>query len=212
MLPLYYIVLTFIAFACYGPFIARAMRFRNRKNIRVEFFRAVLHELDNNNDNHEVLARIRSCYDDIRYRYENAGGIFTSLGDALGLLYNRRVQRGTAFDRSYGLKIDQTHLNRVHELRKILLDANPFADVSGRFRHFLDAAHRLYSSGNLPAGFQELAKLEQTIKETEHELRRQRDDNRKALVISIIGLVLTITFGLAPLITWLNKLLAGAGN
>ncbi len=190
----------------YGPLIGKFLRFHRRKAIRTEFFRAVLHEINNVPDDLEALRRIRCCYDDVKYRYASEGGIFTSLSDALGLFYNRHVQRGhQAFAASYKLKLEQKDLDRLQQLRLRLDEQEPFANVSVRFQHFLESAHRFYHGGHSEAGFRELAKLEQAIKETENDLRQRKEAGRISMGVSVAGIVLTIAFGLAPFVAHLSR-------
>jgi hypothetical protein len=207
----YYLPLLIILIAFYIPPLRSGVRFRERKGIRIEFFRAVLHELDTVQNDDDVLNRIRGCYEDVRYRYAAVGGIFTSLGDALGLFYNRFIQRGKKdFGKSYPLVVEQKHLDRIQALRNILRSQDPFADVSPKFQNLLHSAHRFYELGNVTHGLVELGKLEQMIKESENEARQRRDENHKAYLIAVTGVILTLIFGLAPLV--LGKANNGSGK
>ena len=108
-----------------------------------------------------------------------------------------------SWDIRYGfLTVTDEHKTRIYRIIKKMKEQEPFSSVSGKFRILLNSLRStLNNVQNSQPSVMSLEQLCQDIEMLENALHSEQHRYANSAKLSIVGVVLTIAFGIISLIT-----------
>lgn len=188
-------LMVLIVLIFYVPTGLIGLRRTKQKRARKDYFHAVLSILQRVDDDEEaveqaqvVFKKVSEQYPHVQSRYGNAVS-FTE-----DLLY--RIEAfGEGYKNAYGFTFTPNEVDRVAQMLVLMRERQPFGSVSSKYGNLLEMIRHALVTGNEDLGVSNLRQLADDIEVMESTLETQARRNYVSIMVSIVGVVLTLVFG-----------------
>lgn len=206
--PIYFIF-GLIVFLFYIPMGFYALNQWKKQHARRRFHKSVITIIEETSDDFDAIDRIKIAYRRICEIFPHVGTSTKSYGELLEDLYYRAIALpDKTVENAYGFKPTPELRSRIAKLIEAHRSIDPFASVSSKFGNLLLMTQRSIETKNEELGENSLGQLSQEIEVIERRIKTQEKQNFVSMVISVVGVILTVIFGaisLMPLIKEANK-------
>jgi ABC-type glycerol-3-phosphate transport system permease component len=203
--PILIMVVVLIVLIFYIPFILMIMKQLRAKDGRKDFYNAVLSIIDREQDNQKAVEQINIIFKklselntQIASRYKNSADLCEDL------LCRSESYGSTRFKNAYSLEFDNEKINRIIEIISILRSRQPFSSVSSKHGNLLNMIKHAFDTDNKDLASNNLIQLANDIEILESTIEIQDKRNQISMVISIVGVILTLVFGALSVIPLLS--------
>ena len=111
------------------------------------------------------------------------------------LLFRSEAYSPNMFKFHYKFEVSDIQKNKLIEIIRILRMRDPFASVSNKYSNFLNLINQAIEHNNIELGTSSLGQLADELEVTENTLKNQEKRNQITIMVSIIGVILTLVFG-----------------
>lgn len=176
------------------------------ENLKKRFFNGVNSVFERNSDNVKCIPELLTLYNRLMVKFPGAEKNYENLLEIVeDLLYYCDTRSKDNLKKQYGVEFDQIQRGRIVEIIYHLKNQNPFSSTSSKFNGLLMQINQAFELNNSPMGKSSLLQLSEDINLIENNLRSKEKDNLRSYIISIVGTILTIIFGVVSLIPLLKK-------
>jgi len=135
---------------------------------------------------------------------EMASNLFKNLQDVLThILYYYDCNSAGTFKWIFKIDKDKNIRNKIFSLIEILQKENPFSSLSYKDAELLGNINLALNSNNLEVGQITLQQLADELGLKESRIEVQQKRNKHSSIMSIIGVVLTVFFGVISILLFL---------
>ena len=172
---------------------------------RKDFYRAVLSVISREENNDKAVKQINIIFkkiseinSQVAKKYKNSADFCEDLLCRLESYGNKK------FKSIYSLEFDNEQINKIVEIITIMKSHQPFSSVSSNHGNLLNMIKHAFDTDNNDLGSHNLIQLANDIEVLESTIETQDKRNQVSMIISIVGVILTVVFGalsVIPLIT-----------
>lgn len=189
----------------YIPMLLLLLKRFRQKQARRLFFVAVKSILDRVPEDSQALEQVVIAYRKLSERFPHIALHYRSPRDFIEDYLFRTDSLGeSGFKSAYSFAVDKPLQQRMFNIISALRDRDPFAALSSSYGNLLSLIKQAVHSNNAELAQSSLKQLADELEITEKTIRSQDRRNTIAIVVSVVGAILTIAFGalsLVPLIT-----------
>lgn len=189
----------------YIPLLLMIMKQTRAKRGRKDFYNAVLSIIDRESDNQKAVEQINIVFKKLSELNSQVASKYNNSADLCEDLLCRSESYGNKrFKGVYSLEFDNEKINRIVEIISILKSRQPFSSVSSKHGNLLNMIKHAFDTDNKDLGSNNLIQLANDIEVLESTIETQDKRNQVSMVISIVGVILTLVFGalsVVPLLT-----------
>lgn len=172
------------------------LRVMKKKSARREFFHAVLSILQRVKDDSSAVEQIHIVFKKIAERYPHVSSTYKNATDFVeDLLYRVEAYGLKSFKDVYGFEFSDEQKDRIVSMIALMKARQPFSSVSSKYGNLLNMIKHAFDTTNPDLGTNNLQQLADDIEVLESTLDVQARRNQVAIIVSIIGVVLTLVFG-----------------
>jgi len=172
---------------------------------RRQFFHAVIAILQRVSDDQAVVEQIHIVFKKLAERFPYVSQTYKGATDFTeDLLYRSEAYREGAFKSAYGFELDNSQKDRIVRAIAIMKVSQPFSSISSKYGNLLNMIKHAFDTNNHDLGVNNLRQLADDIEVLESTIEVQARRNQVSIVVSIVGVILTIIFGalsIAPFFT-----------
>jgi hypothetical protein len=186
-----------LTFLFYGYFLYTAAKRSRSKIVRRDLFRATIAVLSNNEDDDSCIPQIELSFRKVTEKYpsemktlRSCVNVLESLVANYDMLGQKRVKSLFQVDVSVEMR------NRIYKITDRMKTLNPFASLDSRDANLLSTLQQAIGTRNLALGNTALRQLAEEIEVKESAIRTQENRSNTSFMVAIIGVVLTIVFGI----------------
>jgi hypothetical protein len=181
----------------YGLVIYTSLRTARSRMLLRRLFRAVVSVLNNNQNDDECIRQIELDFRKANERYPSEA---TNLRSCVNVLERLVFYYDTLGEKSFRNSFKQVDIsigirNRVFAIIDKMRAQNPFVSLDPKDANLLTTLQQAIGTSNTALGTSALRQLAEEIELKEGTIRTQESRYRLSLMITIIGVVLTIIFG-----------------
>lgn len=203
-------VASLIVVIFYIPLVMVMVKYTNARSGRKDFYTAVLSVLNREDDNKKAVDQINIIFkklsesnSQIAKKHNNSADLCEDLLWRFESYGKKRIKN------LYKIDFDNEQVNRIVEIISIMKLRQPFSSVSSKHGNLLNMIKHAFDIDNKDLGENNLIQLANDIEVLESTIESQDRRNQTSMVISIVGVILTIVFGalsIIPLISSSNAL------
>lgn len=192
----------------YVPLLLMIAKQSRAKRGRKDFYNAVLSIIGREKDNQKAVEQINIVFKKLSEINSQVSSKYKNSADLCEDLLCRSESYGNKrFKSLYSLEFDNEKIDRVVEIIFIMKSRQPFGSVSSKHGNLLNMIKHAFDTDNKDMGANNLVQLASDIEVLESTIETQNKRNQISMVISIVGVILTLVFGaisVVPLITASN--------
>lgn len=196
------IVFTLLICAFYIPLFVFMIKRKDMKRAKKKFFRGVISVFENCQEDKECVSQISLLYKRVSSKYNGITQEMRSTTDFMeDFLFTIDTIDAKDFKLSYDKEISKEFRQRVVNCINIMKQLQPFSSISSKEANLLNVIKQGIEMKNEELAINSLEQLADDIEIMEEGLRKQSNKNSNSFTLSIIGLVLTIFFGVVSIIS-----------
>lgn len=200
------LVFALIVTIFYVPFVIFMAKAFRKKQARGNFFRAVRSILGRVEDNEEAAAQITIMFKKIASSFPHIPSTYKNTADFLeDLLYRSDSFGSDRFKKLYSLEFSNGDKARVVSIINLMKVREPFASVSSKYVNLLNMTSQALDTGNADLGRNSLRQLADDIEVLEDALTSQGKRNQVSIVITVVGVILTLVFGALSIVPLIKR-------
>lgn len=190
----------------YIPLFLMVWRVMKQKRARREFFHALLAILQRVKDDNAAVEQVQIVFKKIAERYPHVSSTYKNATDfAEDLLYRVEAYEPKRYKDAYGFDFSDEQKDRVVNVIALMKARQPFSSVSSKYGNLLNMIKHAFSTSNPDLGTSNLQQLADDIEVLESTLDTQSKRNQISIVVSIVGVVLTLVFGALTVVQWVSQ-------
>lgn len=190
------IIIGLLSLLFYGYFIYLLYKRLEIREIEKRFFRAIVSVLESNQDESDNIEQIEIHFKKLRERYPTLSRSPKTAIDFLeDILYYLDTLREKKFKKRFGLEVTIETRKRITNIINEMKSRNPFVSLSREDANLLNDIKHAIETGNIDLGIRTLLQLTEEIKIKESNLRIQERRSITAILVAVIGAILTFVFG-----------------
>lgn len=191
----------------YIPLALMVIKFARQKRARKEFFHAVQSILGRVENDEDAVEQIYIVYKKLSERYPYVNLHYKNAGDFSEDLFCRSESFGKKiFKDAYGFDFSREEMDRVVKVIAIMKSRQPFSSVSSKYGNLLNMIKHAFDTSNKDLGVNNLRQLADDIEVLESTIDSQGRRNQISIVVSIVGVILTIVFGALTVFQFISPL------
>jgi hypothetical protein len=180
----------------YIPFLLFIVKQSRAKRGRKDFYNAVLSIIAREENNQKVVDQINIIFKKLSEINTQIVKQYKNSADLCEDLLCRSESYGRKrFKSLYSLEFDNDQINRIVEIITIMKSHQPFSSVSSKHGNLLNMIKHAFDTDNKDLGSNNLIQLANDIEVLESTIETQDKRNQISMVISIVGVILTVVFG-----------------
>lgn len=204
-------VLMFLAgafgFSIYIPFVLYLRRSSRIGFARRRFCRGVVAVLHGTDDLAVATAQIEVIFKNLEERYTAIKGRFRSVNDMIeDLLVALDTSDPKAFKAHYGMEVPSDFRGRLYRIRTLLKQEQPFATLTSKQAQLLTQLRGALETNNRDFGANLVTQLGTEFEVLEGNVRQQAQRGHITFLVSMVGAVLTLFFGLVSFLQFFAAL------
>jgi hypothetical protein len=185
----------------YGYLIIRIFKTKKKRLIYKGFFRAVISIVERTNNSKKIINEIKLNFRKLAEKNPSHKEIIRNPTDLLEeLVYNIDKQEPKRFKEIFGFEISLETRDKIIIVIDILKEENPFVSLPPKEGNLLTIIKQSIETNNTELGISSLNQLSDQIEILDSNMRIQEKRNINAYIVSVIGVLLTIVFGIITLI------------
>ncbi len=180
----------------YIPFLVLIVRQLIAKRGRKNFYNAVKSIIEREPGNSKAVEQINIIFKklselntQVAKKYKNSADLSEDL------LCRFETYGSKRFKSAYSLDFDNEQINRIIEILGIMKSHQPFSSVSSKHGNLLNMIKHAFDTDNKDLGSNNLIQLASDIEVLESTIETQDKRNQISMIISIVGVILTMVFG-----------------
>lgn len=190
----------------YLPLLLMMSRLMKKKRARREFFHAVQSILQRVMDDNASVEQIQIVFKKISERYPHVNSTYKNATDFVeDLLYRVEAFGEKRYKDLYGFEFSAEQKDRVVNAIALMKQRQPFSSVSSKYGNLLNMIKHAFDTANPELGTSNLRQLADDIEVLESTLHTQTRRNQMSIVVSIVGVVLTLVFGALTVVQWISQ-------
>lgn len=191
----------------YIPLGLMAIRVARQKRARKEFFHGMLSILQRVEDNEDAVEQIYIVYKKLSERHPYVSSRYKNAADFSEDLFCRSEAFGQKrFKEAYGFELAGEETDRIVEVISIMKSRQPFSSVSSKYGNLLNMIKHAFDTSNTDLGVNNLRQLADDIEVLESTIESQGKRNQISIIVSIVGVILTIVFGALTALQFITPL------
>jgi len=188
----------------YIPLLIFMMKTLKQKNARKQFFHATKSILERVESNDEAVKQIQIVFKKLTERHPYVRQAYKSAPDFLEDYLCRIESFGNErFKDAYKFDLDDAQKNRLIEIIDSIKSKQPFSTISSKYGNLLSMVSHAFDTDNHDLGKTNLRQLSDDIEVLESTIEQQSRTNQVSLVISVVGVILTVVFGALTVIQYI---------
>ncbi|MDR5659021.1 hypothetical protein RH915_05925 [Serpentinicella sp. ANB-PHB4] len=189
------ILFLLIIFVVYLPLFVITLKRIEMKLGKKKFFRGVISVFDNCTDDKYCVNQLNVLYKRVSSRYNIPA---QEMRSAIDLMEEFLINIDTThnFKELYGLEIKDNFRDRIVNCINIMRQLQPFSSISSKEANLLNVLKKGIETQNKELALNSLEQLADDIVILEEGLRKQSRHNTYSYILSVLGLILTLFFGL----------------
>lgn len=196
-----YYTLVPIVILFYGIIFYKFYQELRKKTIFKGFFRAVKNIVSSTNDIDQGISEINLNFRKLASSNSAVKDLIKNPTDLLEeLIFNIDNLTGAAFRRKFGFEIDAQTRGKIISYVTRLREENPYVSLPPKEGNLLAAIQEAFEIGNKEMGKNALIQLAEDIEIMDNNFKIQEKKNVSAYIVSVVGVILTIIFGIISLI------------
>jgi hypothetical protein len=169
------------------------------------FYRAVITVLERNPDDNKCVPEIFMAYKKLIEYSPRIKKAHRSAVDSMeDFLYKVDSTIPQKFKNTYELEVSQEVRKRMNNIILLMRQSEPFASISNKYSNLMNMLKNALNTGNKDLGTSMLDQLADDVEIMEHTIYAQQRVNSMSIMVSIIGVILTIIFGIISIVPLLN--------
>lgn len=147
-----------------------------------------------------MYKKLSDRYPYVSSRYKNAADFSEDLfcrAEAFG---------ASRFKDAYSLEFTGEHMDRIAIVISIMKSRQPFSSVSSKYGNLLSMIKHAFDTSNTDLGINNLKQLADDIEVMESTIHSQGKRNQISIVVSVVGVILTIIFGALTVIQFISPI------
>ncbi|MEJ1435951.1 MAG: hypothetical protein RPU61_01375 [Candidatus Sedimenticola sp. (ex Thyasira tokunagai)] len=194
----------------YIPLTLFMFKMMKQRRARVEFFRATKSILERVDKDDEAVKQIQIVYKKLTERYPYARNQYKSAPDFLEDYLCRIESFGNKrFKESYKFELNDPQKNRLVTIIEVFKSQQPYSTISSKYGNLLSMISHAFDTDNTDLGKTNLRQLSDDIEVLETTIEQQTKSNQISLVISVVGVILTVVFGALTVIQYVFPPVSG---
>ena len=202
------IIILSIIFVTLISFLAYIFVKQDSEDFMVKRFYMIIYHIYYNNNNYSI----QDLYEQINLNYEKLcqedilENKYTSVLDLLEtLIYNIDAFDNDKDFKKFFKNERNTEIRRfIIEICSYIKSINPFISISKKEADLLQSMQNALINNNESLGMNSLLQLSEEILYKEKVIIKQEKDNKRTTILSIVGVILTIFFGIISIIQFLG--------
>jgi hypothetical protein len=196
-----FFILALIVIIFYIPLAIMVFKVSQKRASRKLFFSGVFSVLTRVEDNTAALDQILIIYKKLAERFTYLGSSYKSATNFMeDLLCRLETFRESRFKEVYGIVFTNDYKSRVVDIIYKMKELQPFSSLSSKYGNLLNMIKHAIDTSNVDLGTSNLGQLADDIEVMESTIDSQAKKNRVSLVISAVGVILTLIFGAITLV------------
>jgi hypothetical protein len=180
----------------YIPLFLTLLKQSRAKKGRKDFYNAVLSVISRETNNDKAVEQINIIFKKLSEINSQVAKKYQNSADLCEDLLCRSESYGNKkFKSFYSLEFDNDQINRIVEIITIMKSHQPFSSVSSKHGNLLNMIKHAFDTDNKDLGSNNLIQLANDIEILESTIETQDKRNQVSMVISIVGVILTMVFG-----------------
>ena len=115
------------------------------------------------------------------------------------LVYHYDTFTDDRFESLFNVKKDMNIREYIYKLSKYIKEKEPFASIPAKEANLLNNINDALLKNNIDLGTVSLAQLSKELSSKEIEIKKMEKQNLIGTIVSIIGIILTVIFGILSL-------------
>lgn len=190
-----------ITFIIYAYFVFRIIRRIDIKSLKQKFFVAIISVLNNTENEEDRIKQLNLNFKKLSESYSNYSSELKSSLDLLeDMIFAIDTLGELKFEKQYGIKVTNDIRNKIIRIIEKMREQNPFVSISSKEANLLINLNHAIESRNKDLGHTILKQLSDEIEILESNISIQDNRNKNSYIIAIVGIILTIYFGIFALI------------
>ena len=197
-------IIAVIVLIFYIPLLSLALTSTTKREARVKFYRALLTILERNQDDQQCVPQIFVAFKKTSERYSGIQNSYRSAVDLVeDFIFRADSITPDRFKDIYKMEVSMDNRKRITNITNLMKQSEPFASVSSKFNGLFNMLNHALNTNNKDLGKSMLDQMADDVEILERKVSSQQRTNIAAIVVSIVGVILTLVFGIitiAPLI------------
>lgn len=195
------IVFLLVIATFYIPLVYLASLSRQRKQIRTTAFRAIVTNLERNQDDKDSVPELFVIYKRLLERFSLAKDTYRSAVEMMeDFLFRSDYLSPDNFKSNYNFEVSQEHRKRVMSIIALMKQTEPFASVSSKYSGLLNMISHALHTNNEDWGKSMLDQMADDVEIMERTIYSQQRANVVAIIVSAVGVILTLVFGVITIL------------
>ena len=200
-----YSVLMPILLMFYGFFFFKVLQRKRKHGIYKGFFRAVNSIVNNSEDLNKGINEIKLNFRKLAEKNPSHKEIIRNPTDLMEeLIYNVDNFETKNFKEKFGFEITNETRAKILEFITKLKVENPYVSLPPKEGNLLSLIQQSLETNNKEMGLNALSQLAEEIEILDTNIRVQEKRNVNAYIVSVVGVLLTVIFGILTLIQFLG--------
>lgn len=194
-----------IIIGIYALLLYRIFKRKRRRSIYRGFFKACVKIVQNTNTEN-AINEIRLNFRKLAEKNPNYKDVIKNPTDLLEeLVYNIDRLEPNKFKELFGIEVSEEIRGKIIELITYLKKENPFVSLPPKEGNLLSILKQSIESNNKELGLNTINQLSDEIEILDSNLKIQERRNVNSYIVSVVGVILTIVFGIITLIQSFGK-------
>jgi hypothetical protein len=203
------IIFTFLLIVTifYIPLLLMVIKVARQKKARKDFFHGILSILRRVLDDEAAVEQIYIVYKKLSERYPYVSSRYKNAADFIEDLFCRSEVYGQKrFKDAYGFEFAFEDMDRIVKVIAIMKTRQPFSSISSKYGNLLNMIKHAFDTSNPDLGVNNLQQLADDIEVLESTIESQGKRNRISIVVSIVGVILTLVFGALTVLQFISPI------
>lgn len=199
---LYYVLMP-VLLVFYGLFFYRILQRQRKRGIYKGFFRAVTNIVTNAEDVSQGINEIKLNFRKLAEKNPSNKEIIRNPTDLMEeLIYNVDNFEKKNFKEKFGFEITSETRSNILKFITKLKEENPYVSLPPKEGNLLSLIQQSLETNNKEMGLNALTQLAEEIEILGTNIRIQEKRNVNAYIVSVVGVLMTIIFGILTLIQY----------
>ncbi len=202
LMPISFVLLIILL----GIYLYLFIKISFKKNDRRKMIRKMFTALQNihveaSKNNYDI----KNAYEQLLLNFEKISEIYPNyFGSVLEIIEETisvfDTNTESSFERFFNCKKDDELREFIIDIRNYIKEINPFITLNPKEAELLNGIHIALLNGNSQLGKQNIAQLSREIELKNKMYSRKEKETKVASIVSIVGLIMTVFFGILSFI------------
>jgi len=185
----------------YIPVVFLIIQRRKQRRAVSEFYRGVKSIIEHNDDINDSLEQIAIIYKKISENYSYISDNYRSNTDMIeDLLYKLEALKEKDFIKRYDIEFTVEQKKRIVELIQEMKKRQPFSSLNSKHGNLLNLIKTAIDNDNKDLGISTIKQMSDEVEILEGTIKTQSKRNQISMIVSAVGVVLTLVFGVITII------------